>query len=92
MYNYNKNMVFDKNKKPKKYTLIIKNIPEKFYNKFVHWEDIWGGEFTMDYYTIDEVKEVIKSLPKSCVVKVYKCSIETIDYVDDEQEITINLN
>jgi hypothetical protein len=48
-----------------------------------------------DYYTTDEVSQVIHSLhpiQKMCIVKVYRCSINSItgDEIDSELEIKID--
>jgi|688.fasta_scaffold1267423_1 hypothetical protein len=80
--------------KEKKYTLVITNIPKGYFNTFVHWEDIQGGKFMSDYYTTDEVLQVIHSIPipiqQMCIVKVYRCSINSIvDEIDGELEIKI---
>lgn len=45
-----------------------------------------------DYYTTDEVLQVIHSIPipiqQMCIVKVYRCSIDSIvDEIDGELEI-----
>ena len=85
-------MPYKKGKKEKKYTLVIRNIPEGYFNEFVYCDDIHCGKFMSDYSTIDEVSQVIKSIPKVCVVKVYRCSIDSIvtDEIDSELEIKIN--
>lgn len=93
-----KNNVKNKNitkEREKKYTLVVTNIPEGYFNTFVHWEDIWCGKFMSDYYTTDEVSQVIHSLhpiQKMCIVKVYRCSINSItgDEIDSELEIKID--
>jgi len=78
--------------KEKKYTIVVSNIPEGFVNSLIHWDDIWNGKYVADYYTLDEVKKVIQSLPVNCNVKVYKCSANLMandDDIDSNLEISV---
>ena len=82
-----KQAIRNKKQTKKKYTLVITNIPDGYFNTFVYWDDIWCGKFMEDYCTMDDVAQVMNSMPTVCVMKIYKCSLSHITINDEVDEI-----
>jgi hypothetical protein len=80
--------------KTKKYSLVITNLPDGFNHNLVYWDDIWGDTYMKDYYSIDEIKEVITILPPQAKYKLYRCRItseRTPEDFDEGLEITLEM-
>lgn len=72
-------------KKENKYTIYVKNIPKKFSNKYIYWDNTNCGVYKGDFNNYNDMCSCVKSLPLQCKTKIYKCSLDEW-YCDDDGE------